>query len=142
MVSVEQRLGYDIKATEVAFMSAKSAALRPIGLTVAQYATLLALRDNPGITGAGVARTCLVTPQAAAATLKTLEAKRLISRVQNDWSRSSRIAQLTEAGRDVVARADAAAGEIEQRMYDELTEVERNQLRGLLARCRASIGRE
>lgn len=58
-----ERLGLDIKRAEQALMAAKSTALKDAGLTVAQYAALLALSDNPGISGAALARECLVTPR-------------------------------------------------------------------------------
>ncbi len=139
-LAVGERLGYDIKATEVAFMRAKTEALRPTGLTVAQYAALLALRDNPGISGAGIARACLVTPQASAATLKTLEAKGLVVREQDDWNRNSRPNRLSEEGRRLTDLADSAAGAVEQRMYDALTPADRDALRRLLDQCRTAVG--
>ena len=120
-------------------MTAKSDALREVGLTVAQYASLLALRDNPGISGAGLARTCLVTPQASAAVLKTLEGKGLIRRTQDDWSRNTRPNRLTSAGERLVERADALAGAIEQRIFDTFTEAEREKLRELLVRFRGAL---
>lgn len=138
---VDQRLGYDIKATEVAFMSAKTELLRGLGLTVSQYAALVALRDNPGISGAGLARTCLVTPQASAATLKVLESKGLAIRGHDEWSRATRPSRLTPEGFEVTRRADDLAVLVEQRMYDALTAEERVVLRGLLARCRAAASR-
>lgn len=122
-------------------MSAKADALRPLGLTVAQYAALLTLGDNPGISGSGLARVCLVTPQAMAATLKTLQAKGLISRSLDDWNRSSRPAELTAAGRTLLRQADAVAGAVEQRIYDALTPAERQTLRALLHRCETAAKR-
>lgn len=135
-LEVRDRLGYDIKAAEVAFMGAKADALRGLGLSVAQYAALLTLRDNPGITGSGLARACLVTPQASAATLKVLEAKELVVREPDDWNRNTRPARLSETGATLVAEADALAGAVEQRMHDALTAQERRTLRRLLAACR------
>ena len=139
VLDLNDRLGFDVKASEVALMTAKSDALREVGLTVAQYASLLALRDNPGISGAGLARTCLVTPQASAAVLKTLEGKGLIRRTQDDWSRNTRPNRLTSDGERLVERADALAGAIEQRIFDTFTEAEREKLRELLVRFRGAL---
>lgn len=47
----EERLGLDIKRAEQALIAAKQAAVRPAGLTVPQYAALLALAASPGISG-------------------------------------------------------------------------------------------
>lgn len=139
---MNERLGFPIKSAEVAFMRAKAEALRPLGLTVAQYAALLTLSDNPGASGAGLARACLVTPQAMAATLKTLEAKGLVTRSLDDSDRSSRPVELTGAGRELLDRADDAAGSIEQDMYNALTPTERNTLRDLLHKCEVAVRRQ
>ena len=136
VLAVNERLGFDIKSAEVAFMGAKADALRTLGLSVAQYAALLTLRDHPGITGSGLARACLVTPQASAATLKVLESKGLVSRSSDDWNRNTRPSRLTPEGVEVIAAADAVAGAVEQRMHDALSAEERALLRRLLAACR------
>ncbi|EID56437.1 MarR family winged helix-turn-helix transcriptional regulator [Saccharomonospora xinjiangensis] len=138
-LSPEERLGLDIVSTEHVLMTAKTAALRPLGLTVAQYAALLTLSQNPGISGAGLARACLVTPQAAAAVLKTLEAKALVERFTDDWNLNVRPARLTPKGLDLLRRADEAAVRIERAIRDALSPGERTELRELLHRCRAAI---
>lgn len=138
-LDVGDRLGFDIKATEVALMAAKTEGLRSLGLTVAQYAALLALRDNPGISGAGIARACLVTPQASAAVLKTLEKKGLVERGRDDWSRGTRPGRLTPEGERVVAEADGRASAIEERVHAALTADQRAELRALLALCRDAL---
>lgn len=134
----DDRLGLDIKRAEQALMAAKSAALREHDLTVAQYAALYALSENPGISGAGLARACLVTPQAVAAVLKTLEARGLVERSRNDWNHNVRETTLTERGRAALAAADETAVRIERRMIDALTEHERAELKRLLAVCAAA----
>lgn len=134
-----ERLGLDIAQAESALMAAKSAALRPHGLTVAQYATLLALREHPGISGAGLARACLVTPQATSSTLKTLLARGLVARTRDDWNRTGHRTTLTDEGHRVLAAADEDASAIEERMYGSLSQAERRQLRDLLARCRQAL---
>lgn len=135
----DERLGLDIKRTEQTLMTAKTVALREHDLTVAQYAALYALSENPGISGAGLARACLVTPQAAAAVLKALEARGLIARSRNEWNLNVRESALTDAGHTLLAAADGAAVRIERRMYDALTERERAQLKRLLATCAEAL---
>jgi hypothetical protein len=51
-----QRLGRVLKRAEQALLRAKSAALKPAGLTLAQYVALTELDRQPGITGASLAR--------------------------------------------------------------------------------------
>lgn len=135
----DERLGLDIKRAEQMLMAAKTAALREHGLTVAQYAALYTLSENPGISGAGLARACLVTPQAAAAVLKALEARSLIARSRNEWNLNVRESALTDAGRTLLTAADETAVQIERRMYDALNVRERAQLKRLLATCTEAL---
>ncbi|MFF7337698.1 MarR family winged helix-turn-helix transcriptional regulator [Streptomyces sp. NPDC008163] len=134
-----ERLGLDIKRAEQALMAAKSAALKDVGLTVAQYAALLALSGNPGISGAALARECLVTPQAMAGVLKHLEERGLIARSAHPYHQKMLETRLTEAGTDTLRRADERAVRIERRIADALTPEERDTLRDLLARSVTAI---
>ncbi len=134
-----ERLGLDVKRAEQVLMAAKSAALRATDLTVAQYAALAVLAEHPGISGAALARECLVTPQAMAAVLKTLDERGLITRSPHPWHRHVLESRLTPAGRDLLETADRAAVRIERRIADVLTPDERQTLRDLLARCVRAI---
>lgn len=135
----ELRLGGDIKQTEQLLMTTKAAALRELGLSVAQYAALLTLSIHPGISGSGLARACLVTPQAAAAVLKTLTARGLVTRSADDWNRNVRPSRLTADGESLLAAADERASAIEQRMLDALTPTQQETLRRLLRTCRDAV---
>ncbi|MCX0247078.1 MULTISPECIES: MarR family winged helix-turn-helix transcriptional regulator [Streptomyces] len=134
-----ERLGLDIKRAEQALMAAKSAALKDADLTVAQYAALLALSASPGISGAALARECLVTPQAMAGVLKHLEERGLIARSAHPYHQKMLETRLTEAGTETLRRADERAVRIERRIADALTPGERDTLRDLLARCVTAI---
>lgn len=136
-----ERLGLDIKRAEQVLMAAKSAALRPSNLTVAQYAALIALAEQPGMSGAALARACLVTPQAVTAVVKNLEDRGLVSRAPHPLHAHVVELRVTEAGAALIAEADRAAVRIERRMADALTEDERQQLRDLLSRCVEAIRR-
>lgn len=138
----DERLGLDIKRAEQALMTAKSAALKVADLTVAQYAALFALADNPGISGAALARACLVTPQAMAAVLKNLEERGLVTRSTHPWHQKMLETQLTDTGRETVLLADEQAVRIERRLADEFTPKERDTLRAMLARCVTAIQRD
>lgn len=138
-MTADERLGMDIKRTEQALMAAKSAALKGVGLTVAQYAALFVLAENPGISAAALARTCLVTPQAMAAVLKNLEERGLVTRSAHPWHQKMLETRLTDTGRETARLADEQAVRIERRLADEFTPQERDTLRGLLARCVTAI---
>lgn len=135
----DERIGFDIKRTEQALMAAKAAALREFDLTVAQYAALFTLAANPGMSGAALARACLVTPQAMASVLRTLEERGLVVRSAHPWHQHVLESRLSGAGQRVLAEADLAAVRIERRIADSMSAPERRLLRELLARCTDAI---
>ncbi|MEV1062390.1 MarR family transcriptional regulator [Streptomyces sp. NPDC050263] len=131
----DERLGLDIKRAEQVLMAAKGAALKSLDLTVAQYAALFGLAHNPGISGAALARACLVTPQAMTAVLKNLEERGLVTRTAHPWHQKVLETRLTGVGAEALDLADQQAVRIERRIVEELTPEERDTLKGLLARC-------
>ncbi len=136
---VDERLGFHVKRVEQELMGLKHAALRPVGLTVPQYSALLLLEGQAGISGAALARACMVTPQTMSTILANLEAKGLIERSQHPWHRNVLETRLTEEGKRVLDLADAAAIAIERRVAAEFTDKERTQLIALLGRCSAAV---
>ncbi|RKT71349.1 DNA-binding MarR family transcriptional regulator [Saccharothrix variisporea] len=138
----EERLGGDIKLAEHALMQAKQQAVRPAGLTVAQYATLLVLSENPGVSAAELARKCRVTPQTMTTILRNLEAGGLIARVPHEVHRNVLETRLTEAGRSAFETADARASAVERRLADEFSDEERATLRALLGRAARVLGED
>jgi DNA-binding MarR family transcriptional regulator len=129
------RIGGDIRRAELDLMAAKSAAVKPAGLTVPQYAALLALSDHPGAPAAELARLCLVTPQTMTTILQNLVAMELVERTPHQWQRNVLENRLTEAGYVKFREADKRAVAVEQKLADAFTEEERTQLRSLLQRC-------
>ncbi|MDX8053206.1 MarR family transcriptional regulator [Lentzea sp. BCCO 10_0798] len=129
------RIGGDIKRAELDLVAAKSAAVKPAGLTVPQYAALLALSEHPGAPAATLARLCLTTPQTMTTILQNLVALGLVERTSNQWQRNVLENRLTEAGQARFREADKAAVVVEQKLADAFTDEERAQLRALLQRC-------
>ncbi|MDH6134459.1 DNA-binding MarR family transcriptional regulator [Kitasatospora sp. MAA4] len=138
----EERLGFHVKRVEQELMALKHAALKPSGLTVPQYTALFMLDGQAGISGAALARGCLVTPQTMSTILANLEAKGLVERTQHPWHRNVLETHLTEQGRQALAVADAAAVAVERRMGAGLSAAERAQLIALLGRCSAQLAAE
>ncbi|MEU1385829.1 MULTISPECIES: MarR family transcriptional regulator [unclassified Nonomuraea] len=135
----EERLGLDVKRAEQRLMAAKHAAVKTAGLTVPQYAALLALDASPGISAAALARECLVTPQAMNVVLKNLLEHGLIERSPHQWHRTMLETHLTDAGREALRVADEAAVIIERRISTAFTPEERTTLRTLLTRFTDAI---
>ncbi|MFG2294818.1 MarR family winged helix-turn-helix transcriptional regulator [Streptomyces sp. NPDC048603] len=136
----EERIGSHIKRAEQALMAAKHAALKPAGVTVPQYAALLCLAENPGISAAALARMCGVTPPTMNTVLKNLQERGLIERTPHEWHRNVLETRLTDEGRAVMAVADAAAVRVERALAATFTEEERELLLALLGRCGDLLG--
>ncbi|HEY1566296.1 MAG TPA: MarR family transcriptional regulator [Solirubrobacteraceae bacterium] len=136
---LDERLGTDIRRVHQELMAVKHEALKAAGLTVPQYSALYFVKESPGISGAELARQCLVTPQTMAAVLRNLESSGLIDRHPHPWHRNVVETKLTATGRRALVSADAAASRIERRLADRFTAHERDTLRRLLRECSAEL---
>ncbi|MGP3999553.1 MarR family winged helix-turn-helix transcriptional regulator [Streptomyces sp. 8N706] len=130
-----ERLGSYIKRAEQALNATKHAALKPSGLTVPQYAALLFLSENPGISAAALARACAVTPPTMNTVLRNLQERGLVERTPHAWHGNVLETRLTDEGRAVMADADARAVRVERALAAEFTDEERESLIALLGRC-------
>ena len=130
----EPRLGMAIKRAEQAMLRAKTAALKPVGLTLAQYVALAELDRQPGITGAALARASLVTPQAMMVVLKSLEDQGLITRAPHPRHPNVLELHMTDAGREALTAARQHVDPVERRVLDAFSAEERQALAALLTR--------
>ncbi|MEV0355510.1 MarR family transcriptional regulator [Nocardia sp. NPDC050697] len=130
-----ERLGHYIKRAEQALTTAKNAALKPVGVTVPQYAALLSLTENPGISAAALARLCGVTPPTMNTILTNLQERGLIERSPHEWHRNVLETRLTERGEAVMRDADVRAVRVERAVGAAFTDEERELLQSLLIRC-------
>ena len=91
----EERIGSHLKRAEQALLGAKNAAIKPAGVTVAQYAALLWLAEKPGISAAALSRLCGVTPPTMNTVLKNLQERGYIERSPHEWHRNVLETRLT-----------------------------------------------
>ncbi|MFF6790354.1 DNA-binding MarR family transcriptional regulator [Streptomyces filamentosus] len=131
----QERLGQHIKRVEQLLNSAKHAALRPFKMNVPQYSVMYALLQEPGLSGAVLARRCMVTPQTMSSVLSTLESRGLVERKPHPIHSHILEARLTRTGRALVQRADAAVDEVEQALTDCFEPAEAERFLEQLARC-------
>ncbi len=136
---VDARLGHAIKRTEQTMMTVKKTVLRQADLTVAQYSALLILAQSPGLSGAQMARRCLVTPQTMATVLATLATKGLIDRERSTVHSLVVVARLTRSGHALLRKADRLAIDVEQHLASVFTAHEQDELRRLLDRAMAAL---
>ena len=139
MEDVHARLGTYVKQAEQALMAAKSEALRPFDLTVAQYAAMLVLYYSPGQSSAQLARNAAVTPQTMTTILARLEGKKLIERTPSKVHRKVLVTELTQAGEALLLRADECARAVEERLAGAFTAEEHAAARDLLSRIAAVL---
>ncbi|KJS53685.1 hypothetical protein VM98_23715 [Streptomyces rubellomurinus subsp. indigoferus] len=128
-----------MKRAEQALIGEKTRVLRTVDLTVPQYVTLLVLQQSAGMSGAQLARECMVTPQTMTTILTNLETKGLITRETSSVHQKVLVAKLTRSGRTLTKKADALARGVEERLAEAFDEAERAQLRELLERSTAAL---
>lgn len=104
------------------------------GVTTAQIGVLRQLANQPGLSGAELARRLLITPQGVQLALTALEKRGLVERKQDP--QHGRILQvfLTDEGRAVASAVVADAVAAHERVFGVLTDDEQEQLKTLLRR--------
>lgn len=132
-------LGMVLKLAEQRLLRAKSAAVKRAGVSLAQYVALEQLECQPGITGAALARACLVTPQAMMVALKSMQDQDLISRTAHPRHANVLEIHLTPVGKEALAAARARARPVEARIASAFSVDELNTLRGLLSRLAQAV---
>jgi DNA-binding MarR family transcriptional regulator len=113
--------------------------LRGVNLTAPQYEVLAALSDEPGLSGAALARRCFVTPQTMTGIIANLLRAGLIAREPHIEHGRILQTRLTLRGMDVLRQARRAVEEVEERMVAELDRAEREALADLLAQCARAL---
>lgn len=136
---LDQSVGYALKQAAVALRSAMDIALRPLGLTVPQYACLELLGQRPGVTGAELARGAFVTRQSMHEVLRGLDQRGLLDRPPAARQGRSLPTELTGAGRRQLAEASRAVRAVERRMVEALAPTARVRLREDLAACTKAV---
>jgi DNA-binding MarR family transcriptional regulator len=123
-----------LKRAEQSMLRAKSHALKPAGLTLAQYVALDALEAEPGITAASLARACLVTPQAIMVVLKAMDEQGLIERSAHPRHPSVLELRLTDVGREALDIGRELVAPVEQRLAQAVSAEDARVLSELLER--------
>ncbi|MET9734935.1 MarR family transcriptional regulator [Streptomyces sp. NPDC006458] len=137
--TVDERMGHRIKRVEQELTAAKHAALRPFKINLPQYTVMLALSQEPGLSGAALARRCMVTPQTMSSVLSTLEGRGLVERKPHPIHSHILEARLTRSGLSLIRRADEAAMQVETLLSGCFTEVEAKEFLGRLDKCSQAL---
>lgn len=135
-VDISTSVGYALKRTATALRANMDAALRPLGLSVPQYACLELMADQPGRSNAELARGAFVTRQAMHQLLDGLLETELVTSIGQ--GRAQRFTLTTE-GHKLLKAASATIARIEQQMLSGLGAQRRQQLRSDLDTCTQAL---
>lgn len=136
---LEVATGYVLKQAAAALRASMDATLRPLQLTVPQYACLELLGQRPGLSNAELARGAFVTRQSMNGVLRGLQERGLVTRPTTAPHGRALPSELTAAGRVQLRGASAAVRAVEQRMLIALSPDQQRRLREDLATCAAAL---
>ncbi|GAA3541925.1 MarR family transcriptional regulator [Amycolatopsis ultiminotia] len=139
-VGTLDRPGYLLKRAQLALRQACDEQLRPLGLSMSQYAVLQALDEQPGASSAELARRCFVTRQSLRDVLSGLKTAGLVTVATETSGGRARPVTLTSSGEGHLEAAHTVVGEVEERMLTGLTGTQRRQLADLLWACTENLG--
>src|ERR1700737_3175441 len=103
----ERSVGYLVKRVQQGLRRRCDAALKPTGLSMAQYAALRALADHPNASAAELARLCFVTRQSLQDLLVGLRSDGLVESAAGPTRGRAQSLQLTPTGRRRLAAGHA-----------------------------------
>jgi DNA-binding MarR family transcriptional regulator len=140
--SIELGAGYLVKRVQQALRRRCDATLKPIGLSMSQYALLRALHDHPDASASELARLCFVTRQSLRDVLSGLRASGLIALSDTQGSGRARALQLTPLGLGHLKNSHAAVEGVEAGMLHGIPAAARRDLAALLLRCAENLEAE
>jgi DNA-binding MarR family transcriptional regulator len=136
---VDESVGYVLKKAATALRSAMDEALRPVELTVPQYACLEVLRQRPGLSGSELARAVFVSRQSMNLVLKGLADRGLLIRPAVATHGKALPTGLTSAGRERLEAAGRALAVVEDRMLATIAPDSRRRLCADLSALAAAL---
>ncbi|HUG08233.1 MAG TPA: MarR family transcriptional regulator [Acidimicrobiia bacterium] len=126
------RFSYAVATLERSVRRSLGAVLRPFELTVAEYTALSLIRRRDGYSNAQLARRSFVSPQAMHEMISSLEKRGLLERAPSESHRTMRHTHLTDKGRDLLDRCNAAVDEMEAAMLADVSDSRRAEVVALL----------
>jgi len=131
----ERAVGYLVKRVQQALRRQCDAALKPTGLSMAQYAVLRALADHPDASASELARLCFVTRQSLQDVLGGLRSSGLVKQGASPPKGRARALALTTSGLHRLTAGEAAVSDVESAMLRDIPAARRRELAGLLTAC-------
>jgi DNA-binding MarR family transcriptional regulator len=114
--------------------------LRPLGLTVTQFACLRALQEHPGMSGAELARRLFVSRQSMNGVVAGLEERGYVDRSTPPGPRRDRAAILTDAAVARLEEAEAAVADVVTGMCRDVPDADLADTLRVLTRLAGNLG--
>jgi DNA-binding MarR family transcriptional regulator len=137
---IEGYLGYLLRQAATAYRQRVEKALADLGMTAPQFTVLTMLHAYPGLSGADLARTALVTPQTVSVILANLERAGLITRTPHARHGRILMGALSPAGERLLALARTRVHALDPGLKDDLSALEEAVVRRWLARVAQTPG--
>jgi DNA-binding MarR family transcriptional regulator len=137
--SPENSVGFWLKQAQHSFHSRMEEALRPLGLTVSQYAVLAQLAAHPGLSNADLARRAFITAQSMQGVLANLESAGLVQRTADAAHGRRQPASVTPEGATLLSAAHVLVGALEAKLVAAAAPLASDEALALLARIRAAF---
>lgn len=138
-VDLETSLGYLLKEAASSLRAAMEGVLRPLDLSISEYACLELLAQRPGLSNSELARGAFISRQSMNVVLHSLEREGLVVRPAEPPAGRALPTELTQQGRRRLEAASAKVKAVEDTMRRELDADEEERLRRLLAACVTSL---
>lgn len=106
--------------------------LREFDLTVSQYTVMSRVKGREVLSSAKLARHHYVSPQTMNELIANLEARGLLSRMEDPENRRVLLVSLTQAGSDLIAACDRKVDGLESEFFANLDNADHGVLRKLL----------
>ena len=123
------RLGYLLKQAHLRFVERAKIALSPLGVDPRQWATLVCLNDEEGLSQAEVAQRMDIDRTSMVALVDELETKGLVMREPDPADRRRNRVELTPHGRKTLERGAAIADETERDFLEVLSQEDSQRLK-------------
>lgn len=118
--ALNAHLGYFVRRTQVWVFQDFIRSLKPLGMSPAQYSTLLVIGANPGLSQTALAGTLGIQRARLVRLLHKLERRGLVRRLQSSADGRANALRLTAKGQDTLRRAQVLAAEHEARLMERL----------------------
>jgi DNA-binding MarR family transcriptional regulator len=135
----ERSVGYLVKRVQQGLRRRCDAALKPSGLSMAQYAALRALAEHPDASAAELAQLCFVTRQSLQDLLAGLRAAGLVETADAPPRGRARSLCLTRRGSRKLKAADDAVFGVEALMLQGISPTTQRSVAEALIRCAENV---